>query len=103
MMKKPWIWRGRLDRLYWFWRFSFAGSFFYAIKTWIHLLWNARRTAIVLEECTRAMGLMDKIERKKNDPPDAPILWTMPSETRSELINKACWKALPRWQWRKDK
>jgi len=83
-----------------------------AIKTFFSIQWNARATAIVLDDCTRAMGLMDKAKDsvgykcKHCEKPGVvnvdPGMWLMPSTKRSELVNRACWHALPRWKWRND-
>ena len=85
-----------LSRWYWAWRFSFLSRPYYVVKTFLFLQWNARKTAIVLDDCMRAMGQM---RHAKNE----PGALTMPSTVVSKLVNRGYWEALPNgWKWRKD-
>lgn len=85
-----------LSRWYWVWRLSVLSRPYYAVKTFFFLQWNARKTAIVLDDCMRAMGQMGQA---KNEPGER----TMPNAVVSKLINRGYWEALPNgWKWRKD-
>lgn len=87
---------GWLHRLYWRWRFSTLSRPYYAIKTFLHLHWRAKETAVVLDDCMRAMGQMHYAKGE-------PGMRTMPNETVSKLVHRGYWEALPNgWKWRKD-
>lgn len=91
--------KGALDRwcrrLYWVWRLSPLSRPYYATKTFLFLQWNARKTAIILDDTMRAMGQMHHSRGE-------PGLMTMPTEVRGKFIQRACWDGLPNWKWRKD-
>jgi hypothetical protein len=87
---------GWLHRLYWRWRLSPLSRPYYAIKTFLHLHWHAKETAVVLDDCMRAMGQMHYAKGE-------PGMRTMPNETVSKLVHRGYWEALPNgWKWRKD-
>jgi hypothetical protein len=69
-----------------------------SIKTFIHIQLNAYKTALVLDDCCRAMAQMNHPHRDTHIT-DAML---MPTKLRAELIDRACWNALPTWKWRSE-
>ena len=63
------------------------------LRTWAHLLWNARRTAVVLDDCTRALGQMNHTIHIHG-------VMTMSLETRADVIRQAH-AVLPKKNWRR--
>lgn len=100
-----------IKRWYWAWRFSPISRLYYAIKTFIYIQWNAKKIALVLDDCVRAMGQMNHPssykgtckkcgEKQMIESPDKDCM-TMKVLVRSDLINTACWHTLPcNWKWR---
>jgi hypothetical protein len=86
--------RAWLNKVYWVWRLSPISYPWFALKTWLFLLLNARKTATHLDDCMRAMGLM-------NHTREEPGMMTMKTQLRGELINRS-WQTLPTWKWRDD-
>lgn len=78
--------------LYWSWRLSRWSDPWYAARTFLHVHLHARRTAVQLDECMRALGQMRHLpENGKME---------MSVEARSKLIRDG-YGALPSgWKWR---
>lgn len=100
-----------LNKVYWAWRFSFLARPWFAIKTFVFLQWNARKTAIMLDDVMRAFGQMNHPSSCKGvckkcgekfiveNPDIGSMLMTV--ETRSKLSERAHWHTLPvGWKWR---
>jgi len=85
-----------LTTLYWLWRFSSFAEPWFALKTFIHLHWHARATAIALDNYCRASGQMDHVSTMVKGEPG---YMQMPTATRSKLTVEAH-STLPRWKWR---
>jgi hypothetical protein len=81
-----------LKTLYWLWRISLFAEPWFALKTFIHLHWHARATAIALDNYCKASGQMDHIKGELD-------YMKMPLSTRSQLTIEAH-SILPRWKWR---
>lgn len=64
------------------------------ILAFIHIQWHAWRTAIILDDCVRALGQMSHSKYLNNDE------MIMKASVRQELIHRACFQALPQRKWR---
>lgn len=101
-ISQPWTWSNPNKylkpfflNLYWRFRFSVFAQPYYAIRTFIFLLFNARKIAIALDDMTR---LNARIESVKDDNAVIQLnknLWF-------STLDK-CYPVLPNgWKWRKD-
>ncbi len=82
---------GYLDRLYWSWRLSTFSKPWFIFKTWIHLHWHAKQTAVCLDNYCKASGQMDHVKGE-------PGMMQMPTTTRLALSSQAH-SVLPKWKW----
>lgn len=86
--------RAKLNKLYWTFRFSKASRPLYWFMTWIVLIINARKTALILCEC------LDEIGSMRHVPDTVDVLeFRMKSAPRRDIIHRAR-AVLPNWKWR---
>jgi hypothetical protein len=62
------------------------------IRTFFIVLYNAHKTATLLDDCCRLLGSANKL-------PDGR--WSVDSDERSRIVFESNWKCLPRgYNWR---
>lgn len=101
--------KGIKRSLYWRWRLSLISRPFYFLLTWLELIVRARKLAVALDNCMRALGQMHHVDYRcpNKDCENCKKVritddrMTMTIAKRSELLVEAH-KILPARKFRHD-